>query len=394
MAKKSDSPNQVIAIGASAGGLEPLQSVISHLPDRLEDTAIIIAQHTSPDYKSMLVSLLGKLNEMEIFEAKDGMVLKSEAIYTIPPDTDAHVLKGRFVFNRPSKVGPKPSIDRLFISLAEEFKKNCIGVILSGTGHDGSKGIVDIKKQKGFILIQDPESAKYSGMPQSAIKTGVVDLVLSPEEMGEELPKLFDPDYRLTRVNEVQDMRVDDTSLSALSIVLNLLQEKTQTDFSGYKTSTIYRRLDKRISDKNFSDIHEYAEYLGKEMGIYKNPYEQFGRLTYEMWRACRLVVDVGLHYKGWSRDEAVAFMTNNTALSLLEVNNEIDRYIGWPGQAISYKIGELTIKDLRKRCEEKYGTDFHLPTFHDNLLRNGSMPLSTLSRLILDEYEHVLKEE
>ena len=133
-----------------------------------------------------------------------------------------------------------------------------------------------------------------------------------------------------------------------------------------------------------------YGEYLGKEMGIYETPYEDFGRLTYEMWRACRLVVDVGIHFYGWSREQAVEYMAGNTALSFHEVNNEIDRYIGWPGQAISYKIGELTIKDLRKRCEEKYGVDFHLPTFHDNILKNGSMPLSTLSEIAMNRQSHV----
>ena len=124
-----------------------------------------------------------------------------------------------------------------------------------------------------------------------------------------------------------------------------------------------------------------YAEYLGEEMNMYETPYELFGRYTYEMWRACRLVVDVGMHYKGWSRDRAVDFMAENTALSLHEVNTEIDRYIGWPGQAVSYKIGELTIKKLRQLCEKSLGDQFDIQEFHKVILRNGSIPLTQMEK-------------
>jgi len=126
-----------------------------------------------------------------------------------------------------------------------------------------------------------------------------------------------------------------------------------------------------------------YAEYLGKEAGIYTTPYEDFGRLTYEMWRACRLVVDPGMHYMGMTRDEAVEFMASNTALSIHEVNTEINRYIGWPGQAVSYKIGELKIRELRKKAEKELGDKFDIRTFHDKILSNGSIPLVTLERII-----------
>jgi uncharacterized protein (DUF885 family) len=126
-----------------------------------------------------------------------------------------------------------------------------------------------------------------------------------------------------------------------------------------------------------------YSEYLGKEAGFYQSHYSDFGRLTYEMWRACRLVVDTGMHAKGWSRERAMNFLADNTALSLHNVKTEIDRYISWPGQALSYKIGELTIKKLRKTAEESLTTDFDLRDFHDQVLKNGSMPLSMLDVII-----------
>jgi len=126
-----------------------------------------------------------------------------------------------------------------------------------------------------------------------------------------------------------------------------------------------------------------YSEYLGKEAGMYKNLYDDFGRLTYEMWRACRLVVDPGMHYFDWTRQEAVDYMRENAALSDHEINTEINRYIGWPGQAVSYKIGELKIRELRSMAENELGKDFDIREFHDLVLANGSIPLTTLERII-----------
>jgi uncharacterized protein (DUF885 family) len=122
-----------------------------------------------------------------------------------------------------------------------------------------------------------------------------------------------------------------------------------------------------------------YAERLGDEMGVYLTPYEQFGRLTYEMWRAARLVVDTGLHAKRWSRDDARAYLLAHTALSEHEVATEVDRYISWPGQALSYKIGELRIRALRARAEQRLGAAFDLRAFHDAVLALGSVPLGVL---------------
>jgi len=124
-----------------------------------------------------------------------------------------------------------------------------------------------------------------------------------------------------------------------------------------------------------------YSERLGLEVGFYADPFSDFGRLTYEMWRACRLVVDTGMHWKGWSRQQAIDYLAANTALSLLEVGTEIDRYIGWPGQALSYKIGEIEIRKLRAEAELALGDRFDVRAFHDVVLRNGSVPLTTLRR-------------
>jgi uncharacterized protein (DUF885 family) len=129
-----------------------------------------------------------------------------------------------------------------------------------------------------------------------------------------------------------------------------------------------------------------YSEKLGEEMGIYRTPYERFGRLTYEMWRACRLVVDTGMHAMGWPREKAIAYMRDNTALSAHEIETEIDRYIGWPAQALSYKVGELAIRELRRKAEAALGPRFDRRKFHDAVLGLGSVPLPVLEEEI-DRY-------
>lgn len=126
-----------------------------------------------------------------------------------------------------------------------------------------------------------------------------------------------------------------------------------------------------------------YSEKLAAEMGLYETPYERFGQLTYEMWRACRLVVDTGMHWKGWSREQAEACFLENSALSKSNIRTEVDRYISWPGQALAYKIGELKILELRSRAKEALGEDFDIRAFHDAVLENGSVPLSILERQI-----------
>ena len=122
-----------------------------------------------------------------------------------------------------------------------------------------------------------------------------------------------------------------------------------------------------------------YSESLGFELGLYEDPYSHFGALTYEMWRAVRLVVDTGLHYKGWTREQAIGFFRDHAAKTEHDIVNEIDRYIGNPGQALAYKIGQIRMLELRRAAERRLGDDFDIRAFHDELLGAGALPLDLL---------------
>ena len=136
-----------------------------------------------------------------------------------------------------------------------------------------------------------------------------------------------------------------------------------------------------------------YTEFLAEEMGLYTTPYEQFGKLTYEMWRACRLVVDTGIHALDWSKEMVLNYMSSNTALSLHEINTETDRYISWPGQALSYKIGELKIRELRSLAEDKLGSNFNIRDFHEIILSKGTVTLAILESRVLNYIEKTKDE-
>ncbi|MGF1635424.1 MAG: PAS domain S-box protein, partial [Cyclobacteriaceae bacterium] len=259
--KSTKSLINIIAVGASAGGLEAIQDFLSHLP-ALENTCIIIAQHLSPTNKSMLVELLGRKTNLIVYEAISGKTLQANKVYVTPPNSEITVSKGKIFLQKPvSDKGPKPSVDTLFYSLANLANHNIVGIILSGTGSDGALGLKSLNVSGAYILVQDPETAKYDGMPLAAIHTGVVDSVLAPKAMGAAIlaflsdPKLF----RQTAISTEEDA-------SPLGKIMNLLSRQTGTDFSNYKSSTIQRRLEKRMSMLKIQSIEEYINVIEKDL--------------------------------------------------------------------------------------------------------------------------------
>lgn len=254
-------PFNVIAIGASAGGLEALQDFLSHFP-YIENTAILVAQHLSPSHKSLLVQLLAKATKVDVIEAEHGTFITGGKIYITPPDSEITIEDGAICLTKPSsKIGPKPSVDKLFASLAENHKGKLVAIILSGTGSDGALGILRIKEVGGYVLVQDPETAKYSGMPNAAILTGGADLITSPDKMGEAIAAYFSSSLQPPNSTDKKGLTNEDNGIAK---ILNHLSSKTGADFSKYKPATIRRRLFKRILQLGLNSIDEYVAMVEK----------------------------------------------------------------------------------------------------------------------------------
>ena len=262
MTEKSKNSFYIAGIGSSAGGLEALQDLLSHLPENLNNIAFIVAQHLSPTHKSMLVQLLSRETKLSVLEAKNGTTIVANAAYITPPDTEITVSAGKIWLQKPKLgVGPKPSVDILFHSLALEYKENAIGIILSGTGSDGAIGVKYIKNSLGVVIVQEPHTAKYNGMPLAAIETGIVDLVLAPDKIGEELFEITQNESH-NRIFKSATIEEDSNSLGK---IFQLLSKRTRTDFSNYKPSTISRRLEKRLSFLKIDSIDKYLTYVEKD---------------------------------------------------------------------------------------------------------------------------------
>lgn len=243
----------IVGVGASAGGLEALSALISRLPADL-GASYVIVQHMSPNHRSMLVQLLARETRMQVDEAQDGMRPQPNQIYITPPNRNIVLQEGMFVLTEPSaEVMPKPSINAFFSSLAEEKGEDAIGVVLSGTGSDGSVGVRAIKAAGGLIFAQEPGTAKYSGMPQSAIDTDCVDWVMPPEQIANEIEVIV----------RAQGMVIPQTSNTQAPATLRTLLQKVQrharVDFSGYKESTVWRRILRRMVSNR---VHTMEDYL------------------------------------------------------------------------------------------------------------------------------------
>lgn len=257
-------PEYYIAIGASAGGLEAIESFLSNMPEN-NKFGIIIIQHLSPDYKSMMAEILSKKTKIPVHKSENGMLVEANNIYLIPPKKILQIVDGRLVLTDPDYSGSiNFPIDIFLRSLAEDKGEKSIAVILSGTGSDGVRGIRAIKQHGGLILVQEPESAKFDGMPKSAIATGLVDFILKPSEMPKKILSIVEHPINLIRVEQERVLTNEDL----LNKILNLIKQNYNVDFSLYKPSTITRRLERRMSICHTDNLADYLDL------IYKNPNE------------------------------------------------------------------------------------------------------------------------
>lgn len=249
----------IVGIGASAGGLEALRQFIPELPDD-KRIAYILAQHMDPKHDSMLVPILARDTTLAVVELQDGQKLEGGHLYVIPPGVDAYYAQQHMHLQKATGAGPKPSVDRLLASLADNHAEHCVGIILSGTGMDGSHGIRAIKAAGGITIAQQESSARFDGMPHAAIKTGCVDLILPPEELSQQLKELLEqPDHVLLFTHKKSP------SEHEISEILELLRAQTGGDFRDYKHNTLLRRIERRMTIHKLKDLSEYRDLLGKK---------------------------------------------------------------------------------------------------------------------------------
>jgi two-component system CheB/CheR fusion protein len=244
----------IVAIGASAGGLEAIHEFFDNMPE-YGNLSFVIIQHLSSDYKSLLVELVSKHTNMQVREVEEDMAVENDCVYVIPNNRDIIIEKGRLrLMQKPVEKAPNTAIDTFLFSLAKDQGRQAIAIILSGTGTDGTRGAGAIKKAGGMVMVQDPESAKFDGMPRSAIASDNIDYILAPEFMPGEI------------FNYIQDLplhvfngKIDERLLPE---VFKLVQENSGQDFHHYKSPTITRRIAKRMAQFNLKTLEEYLDLL------------------------------------------------------------------------------------------------------------------------------------
>ena len=251
----------IVGIGASAGGLAAIEAFFSGMPaDSDPGMAFVLVQHLAPDHTSILTELVQRTTRMKVFEVQDGMVVHVNCAYIIPPNRDMAFLNGTLQLLEPSAPrGHRLPIDFLFRSLAQDQRERAIGIVLSGTGSDGTLGVRAIKGEGGMVMVQNPESCEFDGMPRSAVATGLVDYELPPAEMAVQLlayvGHAFGKPPRVATVAAPQNE-------NALKKIFILLHTQTGHDFSQHKTSTIYRRIERRMAVHQVDSIDSYVKYL------------------------------------------------------------------------------------------------------------------------------------
>ena len=253
----------IVGIGASAGGLAAFEAFFSGMPvDTDPGMAFVLVQHLAPDHKSILTDLIRRYTRMQVFEVEDGMAVEPNCAYIIPPNRDMAFLNGTLQLMEPSAPrGQRLPIDFFFRSLAQDQHERAIGIVLSGTGSDGTLGVRAIKGEGGMAMAQNPASTEYDGMPRSAIATGLVDYVLPPAEMPAQLIAYVA--HAFGKARPARDRAPAPRTESALKKIFILLRAQTGHDFSQYKPSTIHApRSSGAWPSTRSTTMEEYVRYL------------------------------------------------------------------------------------------------------------------------------------
>lgn len=255
-------PNYIVGIGASAGGLEALQEFFDSVPSDL-GVAYVIVQHLSPDFKSMMDELLRKNTDMSVHQAEEGEELKANTVFLIPAGKLMRIAEGKiFLSDLPPDNRINLPINELFRTLAEDAQNKAIGIILSGTGSDGSRGVLALKEMGAMVVVQDPEEAKFDGMPLNAINTGSVDFVLPVKDMPDQIKRFIQHPLAQERKGKFKEHLSKNSEI--LDDIVALIHKRTELDFRAYKESTVSRRIEHRMSISNNHTLSDYWDYINR----------------------------------------------------------------------------------------------------------------------------------
>lgn len=246
----------VVGIGASAGGLAAFEAFFSGMPAGVQPgMAFVLVQHLAPDHTSVLADLIRRFTTMTVLQVEDGMPVMPNHVYVIPPNHDMALFNGVLHLLEPAEPrGHRLPIDCFFRSLAQDQHDRAIGIVLSGTGSDGTQGVRAIKSEAGMVMVQSVESAEFDGMPRSVSATGVADYELAPAAMIPQLIAYASQAFDKRRSSEV---RIEPKTEAAMKKIFVLLRSQTGHDFSLYKAKMIYRRIERRMAAQHIEAIHD-----------------------------------------------------------------------------------------------------------------------------------------
>ncbi len=346
---KDSSKFLIVGIGASAGGLEAIKKLLENIPENNE-MAFIIVQHMDPTHKSSLVNILSGYTSMKVMEALDGVQVLPENVYIIPPNKDMGILDGKLQLMDPTQPhGLRLPINYFFKSLAQDQKDKSVGIILSGFGTDGSIGLKAIKANGGICIAQDPSTAGSDGMPNSAINTGLVDMILSPEEMPKKLLSYQKSSHNILK----KILTPEDKTIQSLRKIFILIRNRTGQDFSQYKKSTINRRIGRRMNIHQIEDISQYLRYLQENPNEIDQLYKEF-------------LINVTNFFRD---PEAYESLKQYSLKKLIEEKNDDDIIRIWvPGCSSGEEVYSIAIiiKEIFKETQlnfevQLFGTDLDL---------------------------------
>ncbi|SEI37226.1 two-component system, chemotaxis family, CheB/CheR fusion protein [Allopseudospirillum japonicum] len=358
----------LIGIGASAGGLEAIGQLIATL-DPQTHLSFVVLQHLSPTHKSMMVEILSRETRLQVQALCDNTKPQAGVIYIVPANYNASIKEGRLLLiPAQPQVAPKPSINEFFIALAADAGEASVGIVLSGTGSDGTAGLRAIQAAGGISLVQKPETAKYSGMPLSAIDAKVADFILSPKEIAQRLHSLI-PKY---------PNQIDHFAEQSLNTLLSLLKEKCQVDFSGYKLGTLSRRIRRRIIATGHTELDAYISWIKQNLQ-----------------ELDLLARDILISVTAFFRDPEAFNMLNEHLLTLCKAkatHQEIRIWIagcatGEEVYSFAILISEALQDNVGKQAIQIFATDIDEEAL--NVARRGLYPAAALANL---DTEHLSK--